>query len=602
MPDTTSGPTPRLPDPTALQEAWKDIAERSQRLLQEFAEKQAKDGPASAPADVLNLTGTFLDFTTKLLADPQKVVAAQMELMQQYMRLWQATADRMMGKPSEPVIDSPKDKRFADPAWRDEAIFDYVKQSYLLTSRWLMGLSKEVEGLGEHERKKVDFHMRQFVDAMAPTNFVATNPQVLRATVESGGENLVKGLRNVLEDLERGKGRLAIRQTDMKAFEVGRNVATAPGKVVFQNALMQLLQFSPTTDEVHERPLLIVPPWINKFYILDLKPENSFIRWATAQGYTVFVISWVNPDEKLADKTFEDYMLEGPLAALDAIEKAIGVRKVSAIGYCIGGTLMAATLAWMAARNDDRIVACTFFTAQVDFTEAGELTVFIDEEQISNIEAMAKQRGYMDGAEMATTFNLLRANDLIWSFVVNNYLMGKDPFPFDLLYWNSDATRLPAAMHSYYLRNMYQKNLLVQPGGITLSNVPIDLRKVAVPCYIQAGKEDHIAPLRSVYKLTQVFSGPVRFMLAGSGHIAGVVNPPAAKKYQHWLNDTPKNPPTFEAWMAGATEHKGSWWNDWDKWLAPLSGPKVPARDPAKGGLPALEDAPGSYVKVRIVD
>jgi len=598
----TQGPTPRLPDAAALQEAWKDIAERSQRLLQEFAEKQARAGASAAPADVLNLTGTFLDFTARLMADPQKVVAAQMELWQQYMKLWQATADRLAGKPAEPVIDAPRDKRFADPAWRDEAIFDHVKQSYLLASRWLTGLSKDVEGLGDHERKKVDFHMKQFVDAMAPTNFVATNPQVLRATLESGGENLVKGLRNVLEDLERGKGRLAIRQTDMKAFEVGRNVATAPGKVVFQNAMIQLIQYSPTTAEVYERPLLIVPPWINKFYILDLKPENSFIRWAVDQGYTVFVISWVNPDEKMAGKTFEDYMLEGPLAALDAIEKATGARQVTAIGYCIGGTLMAATLAWMAARNDDRIAACTFFTAQIDFTDAGELTVFIDEEQIRNIETIINQRGYMDGSEMATTFNMLRSNDLIWSFVVNNYLMGKDPFPFDLLYWNSDATRLPAAMHSYYLRNMYQKNLLVQPGGITLSNIPIDLRKVAVPCYIQAGKEDHIAPLKSVYKLTQVFSGPVRFMLAGSGHIAGVINPPKANKYNHWLNEAPANPPTFDDWMKGATEFKGSWWHDWDKWLGPLSGPRVPARDPAKGGLPALEDAPGSYVKLRIVD
>ena len=598
----TQGPTPRLPDAAALQEAWKDIAERSQRLLQEFAEKQARAGASAAPADVLNLTGTFLDFTARLMADPQKVVAAQMELWQQYMKLWQATADRLAGKPAEPVIDAPRDKRFADPAWRDEAIFDHVKQSYLLASRWLTGLSKDVEGLGDHERKKVDFHMKQFVDAMAPTNFVATNPQVLRATLESGGENLVKGLRNVLEDLERGKGRLAIRQTDMKAFEVGRNVATAPGKVVFQNAMIQLIQYSPTTAEVYERPLLIVPPWINKFYILDLKPENSFIRWAVDQGYTVFVISWVNPDEKMAGKTFEDYMLEGPLAALDAIEKATGARQVTAIGYCIGGTLMAATLAWMAARNDDRIAACTFFTAQIDFTDAGELTVFIDEEQIRNIETIINQRGYMDGSEMATTFNMLRSNDLIWSFVVNNYLMGKDPFPFDLLYWNSDATRLPAAMHSYYLRNMYQKNLLVQPGGITLSSIPIDLRKVAVPCYIQAGKEDHIAPLKSVYKLTQVFSGPVRFMLAGSGHIAGVINPPKANKYNHWLNEAPANPPTFDDWMKGATEFKGSWWHDWDKWLGPLSGPRVPARDPAKGGLPALEDAPGSYVKVRIVD
>ncbi|HJQ56013.1 MAG TPA: class I poly(R)-hydroxyalkanoic acid synthase [Vineibacter sp.] len=598
----TQGPTPRMADPAALQAHWKDIAERSQRLLQDFVERQAKQGPAAAQGDVLNLTGTFMDFATRLMADPQKLVAMQMELWQRYTQLWQATLDRMAGKPAAPMIDAPKDKRFADAAWRDEAIFDHIKQSYLLTARWMNNLGKEVDGLGEAERRKVEFHIRQFVDAMAPTNFVATNPQVLRATIESGGENLVKGLRNVLEDLERGKGRLAIRQTDMKAFEVGRNVATSPGKVVFQNDMMQLIQYAPTTKEVYERPLLIVPPWINKFYILDLKPENSFIRWAVDRGYTVFVISWVNPDEKLAAKTFEDYMLEGPLAALDAIEKAVGARQVSAIGYCIGGSLMAATLAWMAARKDDRIVACTFFTAQVDFTEAGELTVFIDEDQISNIEKVINKRGYMDGAEMATTFNLLRANDLIWSFVVNNYLLGKDPIPFDLLYWNSDATRLPAAMHSYYLRNMYQKNLLVQPGALNLANVPIDLRNIEIPCYIQAGKEDHIAPLHSVYKLTQIFGGPVRFMLAGSGHIAGVVNPPKANKYQHWLNETKKNPATFEEWKANATEYKGSWWPDWDKWLAALSGPKVPARDPAKGGLPALEDAPGSYVKVRIVD
>ncbi|QQS12171.1 MAG: class I poly(R)-hydroxyalkanoic acid synthase [Rhodospirillales bacterium] len=586
------GPTPHMPDPAVLQQTWKDIAERSQRVLQEFTEKQAKQPPGASPPDVLNLTGTFMEFTQRLLADPQKIVAAQMELMQEYMRLWQTTTDRMMGKKVEPVIDAPKDKRFADPAWRDEAIFDHIKQSYLLTSRWLTGLAKDGGG-DEHQRKKLEFHMKQFVDAMAPTNFVATNPAVLRATVETGGENLVKGLKNVLEDIERGGGSLAIRQTDMDAFEVGRNVATSPGKVVFQNDMMQLIQYAPSTAEVHKQPLLIVPPWINKFYILDLKPENSFIKWAVDQGYTVFVISWVNPDERLRHKDFSDYMLEGPLAALDAIEKATGERKVSAIGYCIGGTLMAGALAYCAAKGDDRIANCTFFTAQVDFTDAGDLMVFIDEEQIANIEALIDKRGYMDGAEMATTFNMLRSNDLIWSFVVNNYLMGKDPLRFDLLYWNADSTRLPAAMHSYYLRNMYQKNLLVRPGALELEGVPIDLRTIKVPCYVQAGKEDHIAPVRSVYKMTQIFSGPMRFMLAGSGHIAGVVNPPSAKKYQHWLNDTAKNPPTLEEWQAGATEHPGSWWHDWDRWLSAQSGPKVPARDPAKGGLKPIEDAPG---------
>ncbi len=581
-----------------LQTAFKDIATRSQKLLQDFSERYKADGPQLA--DPLQLTQTFMDFTAKMLADPNRLVQAQMELWQQYMNLWQVTAQRMMGQPAAPVAEPAKgDKRFNDPAWKDEVVFDYLKQSYLLTARWLQGTVKEVEGVDDKTAKKVDFYTRQFIDAMSPSNFAMTNPQVVKATVESKGENLLKGLQNMLTDLERGKGKLAIRQTDMDAFKVGDNVATSPGKVVYQNELMQLIQYAPSTAEVYQVPLLIVPPWINKFYILDLKPENSFIKWATEQGYTVFVISWVNPDERLAGFVFEDYMKKGPLAALDAIEKATGQRKVSAIGYCIGGTLMATTLAYMAARDDDRIAACTFFTAQVDFTEPGELGVFIDEDQLAGIEQMMGKKGYLEGAEMATTFNMLRANDLIWSFVVNNYLLGKDPFPFDLLYWNADATRMPAAMHSYYLRNMYQKNLLSQPGGLVVDNVPIDLRKITVPVYLQAGKEDHIAPAKSVYKATQIFKGPVRFMLAGSGHIAGVVNPPRNKKYQHWLNETATNPPTLAEWQAGAKEFPGSWWHDWDKWLSALSGPKVPARVPGEGGLPAIEDAPGSYVKVR---
>ncbi len=584
-----------------MQAAFKDIAERSQKVLQEFSARYQAEGPQTA--DPLHLTQTFMDFTAKILADPAKLVQAQMELWQQYMQLWQATAQRLMGQKVEPVVEPAKgDKRFNDPAWKEEVVFDYLKQSYLLTARWLQGTVKEVEGIDDKTAQKVEFYTRQFADAMSPSNFAMTNPQVLKATVETKGENLIKGLQNLLTDLERGRGKLAIRQTDMKAFKVGENVASSPGKVVYQNELMQLIQYAPRTEQVYAMPLLIVPPWINKFYILDLKPENSFIKWAAEAGYTVFVISWVNPDEKLTKLVFEDYMKLGPLAALDAIEKATGEKKVSAIGYCIGGTLMATTLAYMAARGDDRIAACTFFTAQIDFTEPGELGVFIDEDQLAGVEQMMSKKGYLDGTEMATTFNMLRANDLIWSFVVNNYLMGKDPFPFDLLFWNADATRMPAAMHIYYLRNMYQKNLLVQPGGIVIDNVPIDLRKISIPTYIQAGKDDHIAPAKSVYKATQIYSGPVRFMLAGSGHIAGVVNPPVAKKYQHWLSDVAKNPPTLEEWRAGATEYPGSWWNDWDKWLSEKSGAKVPARVPGEGGLPAIEDAPGSYVKVRLID
>ena len=581
-----------------MQAAFKDIAERSQKLLQEFAERYKVD--SVQPADPLGLTQTFMDFTAKMLADPKRVVQAQMELWQQYVKLWEVTTQRMMGQKVEPLAEPAKgDKRFTDPAWKDEVVFDYLKQSYLLTARWLQGTVKEVEGVDEKTAKKVDFYTRQFIDAVSPSNFALTNPQVVKATVESKGENLLNGLQNLLADLERGKGKLTIRQTDMEAFKVGKNVATSPGKVVYQNELMQLIQYAPATAEVYAMPLLIVPPWINKFYILDLKPENSFIKWATEQGYTVFVISWVNPDERLSKLVFEDYMKLGPLAALGAIEQATGQRQVSAIGYCIGGTLMAATLSYMAARGDDRIAACTFFTAQVDFTEPGELGVFIDEDQLAGIEEMMSKKGYLEGSEMATTFNLLRANDLIWSFVVNNYLMGKTPFPFDLLYWNADATRMPAAMHSYYLRNMYQNNLLSRPGGIVIDNVPIDLRKITIPVYIQAGKEDHIAPARSVYKATQIYSGPIRFMLAGSGHIAGVVNPPRAKKYQHWLNEAAMNPPTLAEWQAGAKEFPGSWWQDWDKWLSEKSGPKVPARVPGDGALPAIEDAPGSYVLVR---
>jgi polyhydroxyalkanoate synthase len=601
-----SGLPPHMPGISAaesekMQAAFKDIAERSQKLLQDFSDRYQADGPQSA--DPLRLTQTFMDFTAKMLADPAKLVQAQMELWQQYMQLWQATTQRLMGQKVEPIAEPARgDKRFNDPAWKDEVVFDYLKQSYLLTARWLQGTVKEVEGIDDKTAQKVEFYTRQFVDAMSPSNFAMTNPQVLKATVETKGENLIKGLQNLLTDLERGRGKLAIRQTDMKAFKVGENVATSPGKVVYQNELMQLIQYAPRTEQVYAMPLLIVPPWINKFYILDLKPENSFIKWATEAGYTVFVISWVNPDAELTKLIFDDYMKLGPLAALDAIEKATGEKQVSAIGYCIGGTLMATTLAYMAARGDDRIAACTFFTAQVDFTEPGELGVFIDEEQLAGVEQVMSRKGYLEGTEMSTTFNMLRANDLIWSFVVNNYLMGKDPFPFDLLFWNADATRMPAAMHIYYLRNMYQNNLLVQPGGIVIDKVPIDLRKIAIPIYIQAGKDDHIAPAKSVYKATQIFSGPVRFMLAGSGHIAGVVNPPKAKKYQHWLNETLKNPPSLAEWQASAQEYPGSWWNDWDKWLSEKSGPKVPARMPGEGGLPAIEDAPGSYVKVRLID
>jgi polyhydroxyalkanoate synthase len=444
----------------------------------------------------------------------------------------------------------------------------------------------------------VEFYTRQYIDAISPSNFLLTNPEVLRETVASGGQNLVKGLNNLLEDVARGGGgEVRMRMTDESAFKLGVNIATTPGKVVFQNDLIQLIQYYPAKGPVFRRPLLVIPPWINKYYILDLREKNSYIKWAIEQGHTVFVISWVNPDKKLAHKGFDDYLAEGMLAALDAIEKATGEREVNAVGYCLGGTLLACTLGYLAGKKDARIVSATFFASLIDFEEGGELEVFIDEQQVAALEKRMNERGYLEGSEMATTFNMLRANDLIWSFVVNNYLLGRDPFPFDLLYWNSDSTRMPAAMHSYYLRNLYLKNLLAKPGGITLGGVPIDLNRVKTPLYFVSTQEDHIAPWRSTYAGAKLFPGPVRFVLGGSGHIAGIVNPPAANKYSFWTN--PRLPGDPEQWLKGASQHPGSWWTDWAGWIAQHGGDKVPERIPGKGKLKAIEDAPGSYAKMR---
>lgn len=587
----------RLPDAVELSKTMAAIAEKSQRIVAEFLRRQSPQ-EGIGMADPLNIGNAFLELTARMMRDPARLVQAQVSLWQDYMNLWQSAAKRFLGQTdAEPVVDDRGDRRFKDPAWQENVVFDFIKQSYLLTARWMQATVKSVEGLDDKTARKVDFYTRQFVDAMAPSNFVMTNPEVLKATLESGGENLVKGLQNLLDDLERGKGKLAIRMTDVEAFEVGANIATTPGKVVYQNDLMQLIQYAPTTETVMRRPLLIVPPWINKFYILDLRERNSFIRWAVDQGITVFVVSWVNPDAELAQKSFDDYMADGPLAALDAIRQATGEREVNVIGYCIGGTLLAATLAWMAARKDDRFRSATFFTTMVDFAEAGELSVFIDEEQLAALEERMGKQGYLEGSAMSTTFNMLRANDLIWSFVVNNYLLGKDPFPFDLLYWNADSTRMPAAMHSFYLRKMYQENKLVEPGGITLLGEAIDLGKVKLPVCILSTKEDHIAPWKSTYAATQIYGGPTKFILSGSGHIAGVVNPPAGGKYSYWTNTRrPKSP---EKWLEGATEHPGSWWPEWKAWLDRHAGGKVAARTPGDGKLPAIEDAPGSYVKVK---
>jgi polyhydroxyalkanoate synthase subunit PhaC len=598
-PSGNEAPGDAISDAADLSQKMAEIARQSQRLVADFLERQAPENGVGM-ANTLGIGTAFFEMTARMLSDPTRLVQAQLSLWNDYLTLWQRAAQRFLGGETEPLIEPPAgDRRFRDAAWTDNTLFDFIKQSYLLMARWMQKTVREVEGIDERTARKVDFYTRQFVDALAPSNFLLTNPEALRATIESRGENLLNGLKNLLEDLERGKGRLTIKMTDMEAFRIGQNIAVTPGKVIYQNDLMQFLQYEPTTEKAKCRPLLIIPPWINKFYILDLRPNNSFIRWAVTQGHTVFVISWVNPDERLAAKTFTDYMLEGPLAALDAIAAATGEREANVIGYCLGGTLLACTLAYMAVKRDNRIKSATYFVAMVDFAEAGELSVFIDEEQLSALEERMNARGYLEGHDMATTFNMLRANDLIWSFVVNNYLLGKSPFPFDLLYWNADSTRMPAAMHSFYLRNMYQENLLVKPGGITLDGVPIDLRQIKTPSFLLSTREDHIAPWRSTYAATQLYRGPVKFVLSASGHIAGVVNPPDGK-YGHWVND--KNPPTPEEWLAAATAYPDSWWPAWERWVSQYAGGEVPARHPGDGNFKPIEDAPGSYVKVRAAD
>ena len=681
-----STPTPANPDPQRLHAAMGRITEQSQRIMRTFIERQASSPREFNPLEPAVVSKAYQALWQQMLTDPKRLVEAQVSLWQDYAKLWESTARRLAGEEVEPAVTpEPGDRRFKDGTWTENPLYDHIKQSYLLASRFMLSTVRQTEGLDAHTAHKVDFYTRQFIDAMAPTNFAATNPEVARRTVETGGENLVQGLSNMLEDLERGQGRLRVRMTDLEKFKLGENVAVTSGKVVFENDLMQLLQYTPTTETVRKRPLLVIPPWINKYYILDLRPKNSFIKWAVDQGHTVFVISWVNPDERLAGKTMDDYLLEGPVAALDAIGKATGESEVNAIGYCLGGTLLAATLAYLKARNvgeagepagpadvaetvqvvepskapetadatqgvesggvgdtgevgsagnaaevlpapeasetpgsateaaagaatqdppaapaadpPPAIESATFFTTMVDFEEPGELGVFIDEEQLALVEESMQETGYFDGAKMAEAFNLLRANDLIWSFVINNYLMGKDPFPFDLLYWNSDSTRMPRAMHSTYLREMYQHNRLREPGGITLDGVPIDLTSIDVPVYILSTREDHIAPWRSTYAATRLYRGPIRFVLAMSGHIAGVVNPPSAHKYGHFTGELADTP---DAWLEAATAHEGSWWPDWDAWVSGHGGGEVPPREPGAGALPAIENAPGRYVKVRI--
>ena len=589
------------------------FTEPLQRMMADLAGAWAS-GAGSAAGAAAEAVG---DPAGKVRFDPERMAAAQMQLLQDYQRLWMGTTARLLhrapgavpgsepgSKPEPkpvPVIEpAPDDLRFGDPEWSENPVFDYVKQAYLLNAAWAKRMVESIDGLDEDTARKVDFVSRQIVDAMSPTNFALTNPAVLRETAERRGENLREGYRNLAAVLARGKGPLAVEHVPSDAFEIGVDVAATPGEVVFRNELLELIQYAPATETVHERPLLMVPPWINKFYILDLRPSNSFAAWCVAQGFTVFMVSWVNPDGRHRDRGFDDYLRDGIFAALDAVERATGEREVTAIGYCIGGTLLAMALAWMGARGDDRVRAATFFAAQVDFADGGELRVFTDPSTLKLVEGEVERLGYLDGASMAAAFNLLRSNDLLWRFAVESYLMGRTPRAFDLLYWNADSTRFPARLFFEYLRGMYQENRLSTPGAFEVLGQPLDLADVRIPVYLQASRQDHIAPAASVYKAMRLFSGPRRFVLAGSGHIAGVVNPPDRNRYQHWIDPAGRRRPrSLDEWLEGAEERPGSWWPDWRRWMARRSGRQVAARVPGEGGLAPIEPAPGAYVRVR---
>lgn len=593
-PENSETEKPYKIDPLAFSRQMTNILDRLQPLVKEYQEKQNSD----ASPDPLNIQPAIRHFYENTFKNPHGLVDIQMEYLQNMYLLWQETSKKFLGEKSEDIIKpEANDKRFRDPLWGENAMFDFIKQSYLLTSKLLQKSVRNTQGLEKHEMAKLDFFTRQFIDSVAPTNFAMTNPSVLKETLDSKGQNLLKGLENLISDLERGNGDLQIKKTNYDAFEVGKNLAVTAGKVVFQNELMQLIQYNPSTEEIFETPLLIVPPWINKYYILDMRPDNSFVKWSVDQGQTVFVISWVNPNKALATKDFFSYVQEGLLDALDEIEKITGQKKTNVVGYCIGGTLLTSALAYMAKNSmQKRIASATFLTTLIDFADAGDLQVFIDDAQIDALEKKMQEKGFLEGSELRNTFSLLRANDLIWSYVVNNYMLGKEPFQFDLLFWNDDSTNMPAAMHSFYLRNMYKNNLLCRPGGIKLNDTPIDVSQISVPSYFLSTKEDHIAPWKATFDGMHFLGGDKTFVLSASGHVAGVVNPPAAKKYHYFTNDKVNDKDRAEDWLAKAVQSDGSWWPHWAKWLEQYSGKQVPARTPKKG----LENAPGSYVLKKV--
>jgi polyhydroxyalkanoate synthase len=578
--------------------------EMGRQVLAKIAEDpQKREGAMSVASGFSDMSKLFAQIAQHWASHPKDLTEAQAALSHDLIELWGRTYKRFLGEQVEPVAQAAAfDPRFADKEWTENPFFDFLKQAYLISSAWASDMVAKADTVDNHTRHRAQFYLNQVVSALSPSNFPITNPEVLRTTIATNATNLTRGMQQLLEDLQQSGELLRIRQTDMSAFEVGRNLATTPGKVIYQNDVMQLIQYAPTTETVFEVPLVIVPPWINKYYILDLNPQKSMIKYLTDQGFTVFIVSWVNPDARLSTKSFEDYMREGVFAAVDAAQRVTGQPQVNTLGYCVGGTLLSAALAYMAATGDTRVKSSSFMAAQADFSRAGDLLVFIDDEQLKALENLMNQTGYLDGARMATVFNMLRPKDLIWPYIVNNYLLGKQPFPFDLLYWNADSTRMPPANHSFYLREFYQHNKLAK-GLLRLGGVALDLSRVTIPIYHLATREDHIAPAQSVFLSSKLFGGPLRFVLAGSGHIAGVVNPPQKPKYMHWLLDEteggpdPKALATVDEFVAKAREFAGSWWPDYTKWLTQYSGDHVPARQPGEGPLPAIEDAPGSYVR-----
>ena len=543
--------------------------------------------------DPLGIGKTSMQVWQAMLSDPEHLVRSQQQLANAWLDLLKTSTQRAAGETVQDVVKPQKgDKRFAHPAWDANPQLNALKQAYLVATTAILSSIEQTPGVDPKTVRRAKFFAKQFADAMSPTNFAFFNPLVIEETLRSGGANLAKGMRNLIEDLQENEGRVAL--VDKKAFEVGKNVGVSPGRVVFRNELVELIQYSPSTETVMAKPVLIVPPWINKFYILDLQPENSFIKGLVDAGFTAFVLSWRNPDASMRETSMEDYLKAGPLECARVAAEICGTKDVNVVAYCIGGTLMAMALGYLAKKKDDRINCVTFLASLIDFEEAGEIEAFLGEDALAYIEKKMGERGYLEASEMGDSFNMLRSNDLIWSVAVNRYLLGKDAPAFDLLYWNSDSTRMPQAMHSYYLRNMYVENNLVKPGALEVDGTPIDLADVRNDVYVVATMEDHIAPWKSVYKATQLFRGDVTFRLGHSGHIAGIVNPPSKNKGNWW--GAQSNPQDPDAWIASAQKHDGSWWTDWYEWLRARSGKEVPAREPGSEAHPPQEPAPGTYV------